>query len=248
MEHKYKFSVIVPHYDKSISDEVFSRGIQCLLDQKFTNFETLIYHDGPLSRPLPDIYKKLANHRVFVTQHRENNWGHGNRDRGIRQAAGEYIVHFNPDNVLYDNALEEINKFSNMPISEYPALLVDKKTRKTFGFFADDTLKTKPKNLELFGTSNIIVFPIYMVGHFRYGVTSGAGGRIQRLKNHKHIFVGDPIVKYNIDCMQLVMKKSIWLQYGGWYDKTVNSDGNMYPIFARDYGARYCDKILGEHR
>jgi len=247
MQHKYKFTVIVPHYDKSISDEIFTEGIQCLINQSFKNFETLIYHDGPLSRPLPDIYKKLENKKVFVTKYRENNWGHGNRDRGIRQAEGEYIVHFNPDNLLYDNALEEITKTANKPYSEYPALVVNPKTKTTHGYYSSDK-KFESKNKILFGTNNIIIFPIYMVGHLRYGLNSLAGGRNLKLKNHKHIFTADPVVKYNVDCMQLVMKKSLWIKYGGWYDKSRDSDGNMYFKFAHENGVRYCDKILGEHR
>lgn len=248
MEHQYKFSVIVPHYDKSISDDIFCEGIQCLLNQKFTNFETLIYHDGPVSRPIPDIYKKLPNCRLFVTKHRENNWGHGNRDRGIREAKGEYIVHFNPDNILYDNALEEINKTSLKKFSEYPCLVVNKNTRRVFGFHNKDTITKLPENLKFFGTNDIIIFPIYMIGHLRFGLASGTGGRQKHLKNHKHIFTADPVIKYNIDCMQLVMKTSFWLNHGGWYDKTNESDGNMYPKFVWEHGARYCDKILGEHR
>lgn len=247
MEHKYKFSVIIPHYDKSISDDIFCEGIQCLLNQKFTDFEVLIYHDGPLSRPLPQIYKKLPNHRVFVTEHRENNWGHGNRDRGIKQAKGEYIIHFNPDNILYDNALYEINKVINLPYSEYPCLLYNKKTRRTYGFY-NGSNKNLPKDVSFFATNNIIVFPIYMVGYVRFGLPSIAGSRNKKLINHKHIFTGDPVIRFNIDCMQLVMKTSLWLKYGGWYDKTPESDGIMYPKFSMEYGVRYCDKILGEHR
>lgn len=248
MDYKYKFSVIVPYYDKSISDNLFCEGIQCLINQTFTNFETLIFHDGPTSRPIPDIYKKLPNCRLFVTKHRENNWGHGNRDRGIREAKGEYIVHFNPDNILYDNALQEINKTSLKKFSEYPCLLVSKDKKFSYGFYNGNIMKKIPKDAILFGTNDIIIFPIYMVGHLRFGIPSAAGGRHKELKNHRHIFNADPAIKYNIDCMQLVMKTKLWLSYGGWYDKTTESDGNMYPKFVQENGARYCDKILGEHR
>jgi hypothetical protein len=62
------------------------------------------------------------------------------------------------------------------------------------------------------------------------------------------ILTGSPAIKHNIDCMQLVMKKDIWVKEGGWKDKTEQSDGNMYPYFVKKYGARYCYDILGEHR
>ena len=211
-----KFSIIVPHYDQSISDDDFSRGIQSLLDQTDQDFEVLIYHDGPVTRHVPDIWKKLGERCCLeVTDFRENNWGHGNRDKGIRRSRGEYIVHFNPDNVLYANALEELRKESE-------------------------------KVYNLVPTSNhIIVFPILMRG------MQGNGKYLwrdrQNAQTNYMIFTGYPTLKYNVDAMQLVMKADLWRHYGGWYDKSEESDGNMYPRFVQEHGARYCSRILGEH-
>jgi hypothetical protein len=61
------------------------------------------------------------------------------------------------------------------------------------------------------------------------------------------IFTGYPTIRNNVDAMQLVMKKDKWLAYGGWKDLREQGDGNMYPEFVSMYGARYCNKILGEH-
>lgn len=247
MKHKYKFSIIVPHYDKSITDESFIRGINCLLNQTFKNFEVLIYHDGPISRPIPDIYKQLANVDLTITTERENNWGHGNRDRGIRKASGEYIIHFNPDNILYENALEEINKVSEKSLKDYPCLIFSIEQNRCVGLYNGSKPLFNLKSIKLLGLNDIIIFPIYMRGHLKYGFRGSFGIRDKFLLNHKHIFTGDPAVKYNIDCLQLVMKKSLWLDYGGWFDKSEESDGNMYEKFVNENGARYCDKILGEH-
>lgn len=210
-----KFSVIVPHFDGSISDETFSRGIQCLLDQTCQDFEVLIYHDGPTSRPIPDIWKQLGDRASLeITKNRENNWGHGNRDRGIKKSKGHYIVHFNPDNVLYNFAFDEILKESNK-IYLHPT------------------------------TTNLIVFPILLMG------VQGNGKYVWRdtidPSTKSMIYTGYPPVKYYIDAMQLVMTGNLWDKYGGWYDKTKDSDGNMYPRFIQDNGTRYCSKILGEH-
>jgi len=37
-----KFSIIVPHYDKSISDESFIQGMTSLKNQTFKDFEVLL--------------------------------------------------------------------------------------------------------------------------------------------------------------------------------------------------------------
>lgn len=225
-----KFSIIVPHYDETISDEVFVRGITCLLNQTYKNFEVLIYHDGPISRPIPEIYKNLQNHKLVITDKRENNWGHGNRNRGIHDSKGEFIIHFNPDNILYDNALDEINK--TIEEEPYPRAM---------------TINSSGRRI-LLGNNDIIIFPILMIGHYRFGLNNYYCFRVKQNDYHSTIMTGDPAVKYNIDCMQLVMKRSLWLEYGGWYNKTNESDSIMYPKFVDDLGARYCNKVLGEHR
>src|SRR5438105_3579170 len=104
-EHKPLFSIIVVHYQGVNSHEIFCRGIGSLLVQTFRDFEILAYHDGPLLdrsviMPVP----------VFCTEQRHDDWGHSLRDRGIREAKGEYVLHFNADNILYPHALAEIAK------------------------------------------------------------------------------------------------------------------------------------------
>jgi hypothetical protein len=47
--------------------------------------------------------------------------------------------------------------------------------------------------------------------------------------------------------MQLVMKRQLWLDEGGWYDKSELSDGAMYEKFAAKYGYRTVGGVLGEH-
>jgi len=47
---------------------------------------------------------------VKATKKRYNDWGHSLRDLGIKESSGDYIIHFNPDNILYENALEVLNK------------------------------------------------------------------------------------------------------------------------------------------
>lgn len=248
MEHNHKFSIIVPHYDRSITDKLFIRGMECLLNQTFKNFEVLIFHDGPPSRPIPNIYKKFPNVKTFETKLRENNWGHGNRDRGIKMAKGEYIIHFNPDNILYPDALEEINRVAELPYTEYPGLLFDKRRKALVSNRVLKPLtKEEEKDFKIYGSNNIIIFPIYMIGHFRFGLYSLTSTRVKKITNQKYILTGDPAIKYNIDCLQLVMKRELWLSYGSWYDKSEQADAIMYPKFVHENGARYCSKILGEH-
>ena len=210
-----KFTIVVPHYDGSISDDLFCRGLQSLINQTNQDFEVLIYHDGPTSRPVPELWRQLGDRaKLTITKKRKNDWGHSNRDLGIKEANGEYIVHFNPDNILYPFALEEV---INEGKCSYPHPV----------------------------TSEIIIMPIIMRG------MKTNGRHLLRQKewgeNYSMIFTGYPTIMNNIDAMQLVMSNRLWYKYGGWYDRREQSDGNMYPLFVYENGARYCSKILGEH-
>jgi hypothetical protein len=217
-----RFSIIVPHYDGSIADAVLLRGLDCLAQQTFTDFEVLLYHDGPLGRPLPDLAGTgLASRlRVRVSERRHDDWGHSLRHRGIGEARGEYIVHFNPDNLLYPDALQVLDACSRAPVTPAPAP-------------------------ELAENPAILIFAILMRGmHF-----SGRGPiyRDPARPQHGLIYSGFPTVPGLIDCLQLVARTSIWREIGGWYDRSAASDGAIYSRLVSERGARYVPAVLGEH-
>ncbi len=213
------FTIIVPHYQGVVSHEHFLRGIESLSAQTYSSYELLVYHDGPL---LDDSVEFPVD--IHCTNKRYNNWGHSLRDMGIREAHGEYILHFNPDNVLYPYALEEINTRIEDPPQHIRLPDGD--------------------NIEL--NNGILIFPIWLMG------VSSTGLVMWREKGNEEamrfMLSGFPPRKYFIDCMQLVMKTRIWRDQGGWYDKTETSDGSMYERFVElNQGARYIGRVLGEH-
>jgi hypothetical protein len=209
------FSIIVVHYQGTVSLETFARGIASLQDQTFKDFEILCYHDGPLldpqaPRPVP----------IRATERRFNDFGHSLRDLGIREAAGDYIVHFNADNLLYPFALEtiagEIRRASRLFLQSGQAV----------------------------DTDNIIIFPIVMHDTQRFLNTNA---RLPAGSGCSMILTGNPPAVGLIDCMQLVMKRQLWLAEGGWHDKREAGDAFMYPTFAAKYGYRGVGPVLGEH-
>ena len=210
------FSVIVVHYQGTVPHEIFCRGIASLTAQSM-EFEILCYHDGPLLQPELEMPVPIR-----ATETRYNDFGHSLRDLGIRAAAGEYIVHFNADNVLYPDALERIAA----EIARPPRVVLP---------------DGKPLD-----ANDIIIFPIKMFGLLRVWPTVA-----QYKGKHKpdwfEILTGNPPIARNIDCMQLVMKRQLWLDEGGWYDKSELSDGVMYEKFCGKYGYRTVGAVLGEH-
>lgn len=216
------FSIICPDFDGSISQDIYERGIESLKAQTFKDFEALIIHDGPINtRAIGKEQKEDIRFQFSQTDFRHNDFGHSLRDIGIRQATGQYIVHFNVDNLLYPNALHELNAaiFDRRPYLQGQKLAIS--------------------------SPDIMIFPIIMRG------MTIIGERLIRLKGHEKelsiLLAGCPVRRHMIDCMQLVMKRSRWLEVGGWFNKQEDGDSHMYPQFVTQFGAKYITTVLGEH-
>ena len=223
--NKPSFSIIMIDYDQSVERDYMRRAINCLMSQTYQSFEIILLHDGPKEH---DYSKELSKaqlefiDQIIITDERLNNWGHSQRDMGIRAAKGDYIIHFNADNVLFPHALERLAFHATQ---ELPPIY------DTSGEIKND--------------NSILIFSIYMRGVVF--CNGGYSRRVGQEDTYSTIMSGIPTRYGNIDCMQLVMKRECWLKENGWYDKSRNSDGVMYPDLVKKYGARYLAELLGEH-
>lgn len=225
-----KFSFIVPHYDGVISDEQFIEGMASIATSTYKNFEVRVYHDGPTSRPIPDLDQFGFEYSFRETKKRYNDWGHSLRDLGIREAEGDYIVHFNPDNILFPEALQGIVDMLNFATS-YKIHEQCNSLERTFGLFDN--------------CYEIIVCPIILEGVIRF--PNGALTRT-RVPYHKTILDGFPTIHHNVDCMQIVASKKAWLSIGGWYNKEETSDGLLAQELHNKYKCLYSQATIGVHR
>jgi hypothetical protein len=209
------FSIIMVHFQGVNPHPIFMRGYESLAAQTFKDFELRCYHDGPLLDP--SVQFPLP---ITCTTRRYNDWGHTLRHAGIFEATGDYILHFNADNILYPDALEQIADATQRP----PRL--------------------KHRSGQILDTNDIVIFPIKMwnLVKFRHITWQQKG-----VPSFYTILTGVPAVPQNIDCMQLVMKRELWLAEGGWQDRSSESDGFLYEKFAGKYGYRTVGPILGEH-
>lgn len=113
-----KFSIIATDAENHVPREKMKQGIRSILDQTYEDYELLIIHDGPRSNPfeldLPDNARLLETEKFYGIYGLDEfyagfGWGHHSRDMGIKVAEGEYILHFNIDNILYPHALQTIS-------------------------------------------------------------------------------------------------------------------------------------------
>lgn len=106
-----RFSIIATDYEHHVPRDAARRGLQSLLDQTFDDYELIIIHDGPKDIPYEDEFdlSGFKNLRILNTPIRMNNLGNSSRELGVRVARGDYIIHFNIDNLLYPYCLKTIS-------------------------------------------------------------------------------------------------------------------------------------------
>ena len=105
-----RFSVIMCAYNL---EKLVGVAIKSVLDQKFRDFELILVNDGSQDKTLQVLkkYEEKANGKIRVINNEKNIGLSASRNKAIAQARGEYIVHLDGDDTLYNrDTLGDINK------------------------------------------------------------------------------------------------------------------------------------------
>lgn len=246
------FTVVVTDYEPSVPRVWFRRKMACLAAQTCKDFEVLVYHDGPKSQSYEADLAGAPMHpatEFVVTPARVGDWGHSARDLGIRAARGRWIIHTNADNVFYPNLIEVLKQMATDPqpwVFGRQGWRFPRGVRTLVGWL-DRRWNIRLEPVDLFNSADpqIMVYAIVMRGlvgvqgdHTRVPLTSQRQGVV---------FGGVPVRYGHTDAMQLVMRRELWLAEGGWHDRAMDSDGRMYPHFAKKYRLLPVPHVLGEH-
>lgn len=102
-----RFSVIVPIYN---IDEFLPQCIESILSQSFHDFEVILVNDGSTdqSGTICEKYADMSK-RIRII-HKSNGGLSDARNRGLKEAGGEYIIFVDGDDYIEENALEKIDK------------------------------------------------------------------------------------------------------------------------------------------
>lgn len=106
MVTKRRFSVIISAYNV---EAYIERAINSVLKQNFEDYELIVVEDKSTDNTLENIMKYEGKIKIIKN---EKNRGLGAvRNIGIENATGEYIVHLDGDDTLYnDSTLKDIDK------------------------------------------------------------------------------------------------------------------------------------------
>jgi hypothetical protein len=248
-----RFSVIVVDYEPSVPREVFRRKMACLAEQTCKDFEVLVYHDGPKAQSYQEDLGGAPFHpdtQFIVTPTRAGDWGHSNRDLGIRAARGRWIIHTNADNVFYPNLIATLKAALDDP-QDWAFLTMSPRNRppvpKWLARLVDRHFSPTGESGRVLqaGRPQALVYAIVLRGMVPLGQVAV---RVPDLAQRQGIVLGGFPVQYGkIDAMQMVLRRDLWLAEGGWHNRSMNSDGELYPVFARKYRVLPVPVVLGEH-
>ena len=99
-EEKLRFSVIMCAYNL---EKIVATAINSVLEQRFKNFELIIVNDGSADNTLSVLKRfEKKDERVKVINNEKNIGLSASRNKAIKEAKGEYIVHLDGDDTLYN--------------------------------------------------------------------------------------------------------------------------------------------------
>ncbi len=96
-----KISVIIPVYN---AEETIKETLESVLSQTFSQFEIIVINDGSQDKTL-EIVSRILDPRLKVLSY-PNAGVSVSRNRGISQAAGEYVSFLDADDLWTPDKLE----------------------------------------------------------------------------------------------------------------------------------------------
>ncbi len=106
MNNKKKFSIVIPLYNK---ERYIKRTIKSALNQTFTDFEIVIIDDGSKDHSC-EIVESIKDSRIRLI--RQDNGGPSKaRNRGIKEAKGEFIAFLDADDEWLPEKLKNHYEF-----------------------------------------------------------------------------------------------------------------------------------------
>lgn len=121
-----KFSIIIPVYNS----EMYIRNcLDSIMTQTFSEFEVIVINDGSTDST-PSIIKNYMSKDNRITMYTFDNSGVAiSRQRGIKQANGQYLIFVDSDDTINPDLLSNVNQalinHNNPQIIRYQANLVN---------------------------------------------------------------------------------------------------------------------------
>ena len=105
-----KYSIIIPVYNAEL---YLKETLNSILKQNYTNYEVILVNDGSTDNSLDICNEYALKNNNFKVINIENSGAGIARNRGIEEAKGEFLFFPDSDDILTDDALENIDEVIN---------------------------------------------------------------------------------------------------------------------------------------
>lgn len=112
-----RFSIIISAYN---IEKYIKRAIDSVLEQTFTNYELIVVNDCSTDNTLEKI-KEFDDPRIIIINNEKNRGLGAVRNIGIEKATGEYIVHLDGDDTLFEK--ETLERIDNLIGEDKPDII-----------------------------------------------------------------------------------------------------------------------------
>ena len=105
-------SVVIPTFNRA---HLIMRALQSVLTQTFTAWETIVVDDGSTD-DTETVVLSLGDSRIRYCRQPENRGPAAARNRGMREAKGEFIAFLDSDDEWFPDKLElQVARFRELP-------------------------------------------------------------------------------------------------------------------------------------
>jgi glycosyltransferase involved in cell wall biosynthesis len=190
-------SIILPTYNRK---KFLAGAFKSIEDQVYKNWELIIVDDGSSdgSMALLTQLKSSISNPVKIIQ-QENAGPAVARNRGIREATGDFIAFFDSDDYwLPDHLSLSIITFTEFPTLEWLYFACKRVDLETGNTILESTFRTKGKKNALFGISQIIKPNLYKLNNekatmtqIKEGIDSGFQNSVFSQSVFKQLLIPD---------------------------------------------------------
>lgn len=210
-------SVVIPVYNRQAT---IQRAVDSVLNQTYSNIEVLVVDDGSTDNSLEMLKKYDNDNRVKIFCQKLNQGANAARNRGIREAKGEYIAFHDSDDEWLPEKLEK--QIGLMEKSKYNVSFCAYKIyyAESTQIIPNITKKISSGNIRsILKTKNIVGTPTLVVHRSvitEVGIFDEEMPRLQDyeyiiriIKKYNILFVNEPLVRvYQLEgCISLNQEK-----------------------------------------
>jgi glycosyltransferase involved in cell wall biosynthesis len=226
-------SVVIPTYNCA---KYVGSALKSVFDQSYDNIEVIVVDDGSTDDTI-DVLQPFMNDIIYI--HQENTGLPGARNRGIKEAAGEYVAFLDADDRWRKHKLEIQVKF----LEAYPSVHI---VFTDFSVFSEDGYKEE--------TYFRKCFPIFHEYNFKLGdifqnstniFSEGLGCDIKIYHGHieRYLFCGN----FVLPSSALIRKRAI--DESGGFDERykIAEETEFFLRLCTSYNAGYVEKPLVDY-